>query len=277
MWPLKRAITSVSGPTVEKLRRMFLSSRAIISHACAVWWVVRQGKSKCRWSISQKLIDKLETEHSHWVKKLFGAYERTSPEVVRKEVFIEDLSVFLTRTARVYRAKNYNSHVGKAVRTFLRPGFPSVSPADRKRHPYKALYDEAKKLVLNPATEMLDSWRKKKNEQARKKNAEEEANTNGAKKKEEEMEEEEKMRRFIKLCASVLSKTEMKDIWTTYVDKRRHSGRDFNKFPPALEGTWGSNNLYRHQDLSKAQSTILLHCRTGVIGLNASLHHMGVS
>ncbi|KAK1991237.1 hypothetical protein LX36DRAFT_561883, partial [Colletotrichum falcatum] len=47
--------------------------------------------------------------------------------------------------------------------------------------------------------------------------------------------------------------------------------------PQALLGGWGRRNIKRYEGLSRAQSTILLHCRTGLIGLNACLHSLNAS
>ncbi|KAE9568553.1 hypothetical protein CGMCC3_g15275 [Colletotrichum fructicola] len=66
----------------------------------------------------------------------------------------------------------------------------------------------------------------------------------------------------------------MQTDWVEFVNVRSCENRYFNKFPPALRGTWGKHNFKIYEDLLKAQSTILLHCRTGVNGLNACLNFM---
>ncbi|KAK2051893.1 hypothetical protein LY76DRAFT_368964 [Colletotrichum caudatum] len=82
---------------------------------------------------------------------------------------------------------------------------------------------------------------------------------------------------LIKSFSKSISTKKMEKIWKRYLEKRSFTYSLFNQNPPVLVGELGALNLKRYKGLSRAQSTILLHCRTGIIGLNATLHHRHLS
>ncbi|CCF34437.1 hypothetical protein CH063_06429, partial [Colletotrichum higginsianum] len=47
--------------------------------------------------------------------------------------------------------------------------------------------------------------------------------------------------------------------------------------PPALQEGWGRQSLEYYKGLPRAQSTMLLHCRTGVIGLKSYLYSLNTA
>lgn len=62
--------------------------------------------------------------------------------------------------------------------------------------------------------------------------------------------------------------------WEQYRNRWRQRHRWAR--PLALREPWGQEGISHHEGLSRKQSTILLHCRTGHIGLAAHLHRFGV-
>ncbi|KAK2730780.1 hypothetical protein CKAH01_09403 [Colletotrichum kahawae] len=71
-------------------------------------------------------------------------------------------------------------------------------------------------------------------------------------------------------------------IWWKFKEKRkrrstRQSWYGTHCRPLATGGDWGAFNLKRHQHLTRVESTIILHCRTGFIGLNSYLYKRTIS
>ncbi|KAL3299873.1 zinc knuckle, partial [Colletotrichum asianum] len=245
MFNLRRISGSIFGPGLKKLLDRYTSAiLPIISYACPVWFAgyderkyTESGKppgGRCRLSISAKLVNRLESEHNYFLKQLSGAYAMTTGFILLKELAVPTIAVFLTRLVRTYWAQVLETRYGGKL---LKPSgdYPD-------QHPYVLAATDAYSKVLQPAKERLD-LEKPVDEGARYR----------------------KLRRLIKSIADDLVTDQMQTDWVVFVD---------DKFPPALRGTWGKRNFEIYEDLLKAQSTILLHCRTGVNGLNACLNFM---
>ncbi|KAF5502101.1 putative RNA-directed DNA polymerase from transposon X-element [Colletotrichum aenigma] len=254
MFNLRRIAGSTFGPGLKKLLDRYTSAiLPIISYACPVWFAgyderkyTESGKppgGRCRLSISAKLVNGLESEHSYFLKQLSGAYAMTTGFILLKELAVPTIAVFLTRLVRTYWAQVLETRYGGKLLK------PSVAYPDQ--HPYVLAATDACSKVLQPAKDRL-----------------------GLKKPVDEGARYRKLRRVIKSIADDLVTDQMQTDWVVFVDVRSCENRYFNKLPPALGGTWGRHNFKIYEDLLKAQSTILLHCRTGVNGLNACLNFM---
>ncbi|KAF4826745.1 putative RNA-directed DNA polymerase from transposon X-element [Colletotrichum tropicale] len=254
MFNLRRISGSTFGPGLKKLLARYTSAiLPIISYACPVWFAgyderkyTESGKppgARCRFSISAKLVNRLESEHNYFLKQLSGAYAMTTGFILLKELAVPTIAVYLTRLVRTYWAQVLETrYEGKLLK-------PSGDYPDQ--HPYVLAATDAHSKVLQPAKERLELG-KPVDEGARYR----------------------KLRRLIKSIADDLVTDQMQTDWGVFVDIRSCENRYFNKLPPALRGTWGKHNFKIYEDLLKAQSTILLHCRTGVNGLNACLNFM---
>lgn len=122
MYQMRRVCGSTWGPDVLKLRHQYITSvRPIFAYACALWYVVRRTKgTRCKWSLCQALVNKLETEQTQCLKQFFGAYQRVSGDILCKEFFVEKLCVFLAGCAMKHRATNIDTPEGQALlRTWL--------------------------------------------------------------------------------------------------------------------------------------------------------------
>ncbi|KAF4825137.1 putative RNA-directed DNA polymerase from transposon BS [Colletotrichum siamense] len=66
MYQMRRVCGSTWVPDVLKLRHQYITSvRPILAYACALWYVVRRTKgTRCKWSLCQALVNKLETEQT---------------------------------------------------------------------------------------------------------------------------------------------------------------------------------------------------------------------
>ncbi|KAF5513591.1 hypothetical protein CGCF413_v001828 [Colletotrichum fructicola] len=84
-------------------------------------------------------------------------------------------------------------------------------------------------------------------------------------------------KQLIRDVVKKMSHFKSQDLWQKFVIRYLSQAAAFNENCPAIQGIWGQHNLKIWVDMPKAQSTILLHIRTGFNGLNATLHFMGLA
>uniref|UniRef100_L2G6C8 Reverse transcriptase domain-containing protein n=1 Tax=Colletotrichum fructicola (strain Nara gc5) TaxID=1213859 RepID=L2G6C8_COLFN len=223
MYQMRRVCGSTWGPDVLKLRHQYITSvRPIFAYACALWYVVRRTKgTRCKWSLCQALVNKLETEQTQCLKQFFGAYQRVSGDTLCKEFFVEKLCVSLAGS-----------------------------------HPLNVAYREAKALVWMVADDELQLRIRADPKLAK----------NSALRRL-------RRKQLIRDVVKKMSHFKSQDLWQKFVIR----SAAFNENCPAIQGIWGQHNLKIWVDMPKAQSTILLHIRTGFNGLNATLHFMGLA
>ncbi|KAF4941869.1 hypothetical protein CGCF245_v001199 [Colletotrichum fructicola] len=227
MYQMRRVCGSTWGPDVLKLRHQYITSvRPIFAYACALWYVVRRTKgTRCKWSLCQALVNKLETEQTQCLKQFFGAYQRVSGDILCKEFFVEKLCVFLAGS-----------------------------------HPLNVAYREAKALVWMVADDELQ-LRIRADPKLAKDSALRRL----------------RRKQLIRDVVKKMSHFKSQDLWQKFVIRYLSQAAAFNENCPAIQGIWGQHNLKIWVDMPKAQSTILLHIRTGFNGLNATLHFMGLA
>ena len=80
------------------------------------------------------------------------------------------------------------------------------------------------------------------------------------------------LNRAIDICAQKHAEETMDDQWRQYQRRPTTYGSLSTGRLPVLEEAWGPQSLEYYRGLSRAQRTMLLHCRTGRIGLRAYLH-----
>ncbi|KAF4420309.1 hypothetical protein CFRS1_v013598 [Colletotrichum fructicola] len=226
MYQMRRVCGSTWGPDVLKLRHQYITSvRPIFAYACALWYVVRRTKgTRCKWSLCQALVNKLETEQTQCLKQFFGAYQRVSGDTLCKEFFVEKLCVSLAGS-----------------------------------HPLNVAYREAKALVWMVADDELQLRIRADPKLAK----------NSALRRL-------RRKQLIRDVVKKMSHFKSQDLWQKFVIRYLSQAAAFNENCPAIQGIWGQHNLKIWVDMPKAQSTILLHIRTGFNGLNATLHFMGL-
>ncbi|KAL3297455.1 zinc knuckle [Colletotrichum asianum] len=227
MYQMRRVCGSTWGPDVLKLRHQYITSvRPIFAYACALWYVVRRTKgTRCKWSLCQALVNKLETEQTQCLKQVFGAYQRVSGDILCKEFFVEKLCVFLAGS-----------------------------------HPLNVAYREAKALVWMVADDELQLRIRADPKLAK----------NPALRRL-------RRKQLIRDVVKKMSHFKSQDLWQKFVIRYLSQAAAFIENCPAIQGIWGQHNLKIWVDMPKAQSTILLHIRTGFNGLNATLHFMGLA
>ncbi|KAJ0351242.1 hypothetical protein KNSL1_003377 [Colletotrichum chrysophilum] len=196
MYQMRRVCGSTWGPDVLKLRHQYITSvRPIFAYTCALWYVVRRTKgTRCKWSLCQALVNKLETEQTQCLKQFFA-------------------------------------------------------------HPLNVAYREAKALVWMVADDELQLRIR----------ADPKLAENSALRRL-------RRKQLIGDVVKKMSHFKSQDLWQKFVIRYLSQAAAFNENCPAIQGIWGQHNLKIWVDMPKAQSTILLHIRTGFNGLNATLH-----
>ncbi|RYP80052.1 hypothetical protein DL770_006411 [Monosporascus sp. CRB-9-2] len=182
-----------------------------------------------------------------------GAMKGTPRDVVRKELHIESLEVHLQRVALAHRARTvYAPEFQELERIRNRP-LVGVSDSSLERHPFRKLHADAIHLeqearcTISDDEETIRAWPTSK-----------------------------RRNKIINKCALHHAAVSMLRLWNDY---RRHYANRLDKpmlRTAALEEGWGPESYLYYKGLSRAQSTMLLHCRTGCIGLRAYLHSIKV-
>ncbi|KAF5524844.1 RNA-directed DNA polymerase from mobile element jockey [Colletotrichum aenigma] len=251
---MKRKISSVSGPSLLKMCQLYATSiRPIIAYACPVWFVVPSIEAK-GYGLNQTLIDKLDAIQTGCLRVFAGVLSKTSSLPLHKEVNMEPIAVYLQRMAMSHRACNSMAEDGKLLigKTTKFPFKSTRSPCFKKQ-PYFKLYQAASRLAEKAKDQYLsknlpDVW------------------DNAVDR-----------RIAINEYLEAQSDTLCRYIWWWFKEKRkrrstRQSWYGTHCHPLATRGDWGASNLKRHQHLTRVESTIILHCRTGFIGLNSYLY-----
>ncbi|KAF4900995.1 RNA-directed DNA polymerase from mobile element jockey [Colletotrichum viniferum] len=251
---MKRKISSVSGPSLLKMCQLYATSiRPVIAYACPVWFVVSSIEAK-GYGLNQTLIDKLDAIQTGCLRVFAGVFSKTSSLPLHKEVNMEPIAVYLQRMAMSHRACNSMAEDGKLLigKTTKFPFKSTRSPCFKKQ-PYFKLYQAASRLAEKAKDQYLsknlpDVW------------------DNAVDR-----------RIAINEYLEAQSDTLCRYIWWWFKEKRkrrstRQSWYGTHCRPLATGGDWGASNLKRHQHLTRVESTIVLHCRTGLIGLNSYLY-----
>ncbi|KAF4867211.1 hypothetical protein CGCSCA2_v000256 [Colletotrichum siamense] len=194
--------------------------------------------------------------------KVFGAYQRVSGDILCKEFFVEKLCVFLAGCAMKHRATNIDTPEGQALlRTWLFVANRRGLTAEvMEAHPLNVAYREAKALVWMMADDDLQLRIRADPKLAK----------NPALRRL-------RRKQLIRDVVKKMSHFKSQGLWQKFVIRYLSQAAAFNENCPAIQGIWGQHNLKIWVDMPKAQSTILLHIRTGFNGLNATLHFMGAA
>ncbi|RKL51925.1 hypothetical protein BFJ70_g639 [Fusarium oxysporum] len=227
----------------EHVAKLYITTvRPIISHGCGAWFIY--GNKKVKWQISKDVANYLVTIQNQCLKIVTGALAGTAGRTLPKEAYVEDILVFLERVATVQRARVLDTPDHERLRRIRRRG---KKPAEFDHHPYHAL-DHAATSLLERANE---SCRDSKV-----------CNISPS-----------MVRKAMTKIAKQDSEKMSCKIWNRYCEERdpRHWQRSAAVMDKA---GWGPHNLRRYRGLSRAQSTILIQCRTEFIALNSHLHWM---
>ncbi|EQB55563.1 hypothetical protein CGLO_04499 [Colletotrichum gloeosporioides Cg-14] len=251
---MRKRFSSVSGPSLLKLCQLYATSiRPVIAYACPVWFVVPSIEAK-GYGLNQTLIDKLDAIQTGCLRVFAGVFSKTSSLPLHKEVNMEPIAVYLQRMAMSHRASNSMTDDGKLlIKKTTKFPFKGTSSPCFEKQPYFELYQAASRLAEKAKAQYLsknlpDVW------------------DNAVDR-----------RIAINEYLEAQSDTLCRYIWWWFKEERkrrsaRQSWYGTHCHPLATRGDWGASNLKRHQHLTRVESTIILHCRTGLIGLNSYLY-----
>ncbi|KAJ3529987.1 hypothetical protein NM208_g9523 [Fusarium decemcellulare] len=255
---LGRTSGSIWGPCLKTMKRLYVTKiRPIITYACGAWFMSNPS-GKIRWGLTQKLLASLESLQYQSLLKIAGAMKGTSRHMLEKELNIDSIAVTLNRIATVQRAKA----IAKAICTEKRGQEPRTlsdrvedcpSEESSPDHPYAVLGQSAKDLASR-AKQLIEDENDLKGK-----------HKIDAKK---DWSEPEIRAKTISACAQADAFKKSSSLWEDYCGKyvTRH-----NTYMPAIYEDWGGKSFAYYVGLTRAQSTILFQCRTGVIGLNDNL------
>ncbi|KAF5646048.1 hypothetical protein F25303_5512 [Fusarium sp. NRRL 25303] len=234
---IARICNTTAGPDMIVLRQLYITTvRPIISHGCGAWFIYGEGKVK--YQITQELGRYLSRIQNQCLRIVTGALVRTKGRAVNKEVYVEDILVYLDRVATVQRARALDTPDHQRLRRIRRQG---RKPAEFDLHPYHAL-NHAARYLLERANE---SCRDRSPNNVRK--------------------------AMVKIAKQDSHEMSCK-IWNRHVQERNNELSRFRSAADMDKAGWGPHNLKRYRGLSRAQSTMLIQCQTSYIALNKYLH-----
>lgn len=250
---LKQISGSTWGPDLERMRVLYNSQiRSIISSASPAWFITGLRPQK-QGTLSVKLVNDLDRLQTECLLELSGAMKNTGADVLRKELYISRLSTYLQMRTIAHFAKHFDSPNYRALRQD-RARALSQSPWELLNdHLFEQLDRQASHLINSAKArleyhhgkdEMMNRWS-----------------------------DEDKRARAIEKMALQTVHAQCSSEWQQFKDSwdQTHSWAK----PLALAEPWGPRSLRYHEGLSRKESTMLLHCRTGHIGLAAFLHRIG--
>ncbi|KAM5347429.1 hypothetical protein ACJ41O_010434 [Fusarium nematophilum] len=248
---LRRISGTIWGLNLQATRQYYLTKiRPTITYACAAWFMYSPNQ-KLNWAISCGALKRLDDLQYRCLKQVSGALGSCSARVLEKELHIDSMRVFLYRLMLAQRAKSLQA-LGQLP--YVQPVHVTPTSSSLKAHPCQILDKEAqglcdrawKRLARyldgNP-DQLAAQWLNPK-----------------------------RRKRTIDKCAIEEAEKRSAEVWDDYRRDRarRHSAERHR--PRALEEGWGLKTFKYYKGLSRAQSTMLLQCRTEFIGLNGFLH-----
>ncbi|KAH9236382.1 hypothetical protein K456DRAFT_1945665 [Colletotrichum gloeosporioides 23] len=243
---LKRISSSVMGPNLIDMRRLYITSvRPIITYACACWFVLADGKGQ-QFRITKKLIARLDRLQRECLVEISGAYNQTPVMVLQKELNIEPIEVALHRIATAHRVRNTNTLEGeRTLKVARRPFHRMRSFACFDVHPYWVAYQQAG-LVRDETVQYYGLERSVRLGR----------NVSGW------------FNQYLREQGVLRSAY----LWAEFAEKHAlKAPRTCGYEAVTYMGEWCTNIMSIHMGKTRAQSTILLHMRTGHNGLNANL------
>ncbi|EQB44609.1 hypothetical protein CGLO_16629 [Colletotrichum gloeosporioides Cg-14] len=244
---LKRISSSVMGPNLIDMRRLYITSvRPIITYACACWFVLADGKGQ-QFRITKKLIARLDRLQRECLVNISGAYNQTPVMVLQKVLNIEPIEVALHRIAMAHRVRNTNTLEGeRMLKVARRPFHRMRSFACFDLHPYWVAYQQAG-LVRD---EIVQHYGLERSVRLGR-------NVAGW------------FNQYLRQQGLLRSAY----LWAEFAEEHAlKAPRTCGYEAVTYMGEWCTNIMSIHMGKTRAQSTILIHMRTGHNGLNSNLY-----
>ena len=249
---LSRLFGPTWGTNLHQMRNLYVSKvRTTISYGCAAWLVPKFSKRKIQYTISKANLKKLEAFQNWCLSWISSAKVQTNQKVIRKELFIDSIKIYLRRLVLAQWARQVETAESDAMAK-IRMKLPK---SKRQLHPYHVLAEVGRdrfaqvcrvtglEEASQPGTCPVEVWKSRKKSDKR-------------------------LNRSVALSATQRSSKE----WAEYVQEKRDSCRKHQ--PVVVQHGWGKDNLKWYKSLSRAQSTMLIHYRTEKIELNSYRHNL---
>lgn len=241
------------GPDLQRMRMLYTSQiLSIFSYASPAWFFagIRAGRQQ---AMSSKLVEDLDRLQDQCLTELSGAMRNTSVDMLRKELCIPKLSIFLRMRTVAYFAKKLES--------------PNYKDFQQERE--KALWMEKRKLASHPFEKL----------QVQARNLIHAAQVrlqvhHGPKGMKERWNVDHKRVAAIDRIVDQTIHDQCSWEWQQYRDGWR-STHTWSA-PLALAEPWGLQSIRYHGGLTQVESTMLLHYRTGHISLASNLYRFGL-
>ncbi|CAH0002271.1 unnamed protein product [Clonostachys byssicola] len=268
---MKRISGPTWGKTLWQMRQLYLTSiRPIISYGCGAWFSP-PGENRIKWRLTKHRMAQLETLQYRCLLAVSGAMNGTSRETLLTELGIPSLEVYLGQQAKMYRTRMLDTPEYKELER-IRMRFPlGKVKAAYNRHPFHLLFCEANALrglaEENELTKLKAEFIKSQAKSTRSKAKPEVFSPS-------QKQLRQAIKRFISKNADARSRTE----WKAYIDAHKNGLRTYmdgwvdHPGFQLVNPKWHHNNFKLYKDLRRAESTMLLHCRTGCIQLRHYLH-----
>ncbi|KPM39835.1 hypothetical protein AK830_g6718 [Neonectria ditissima] len=241
---LQRICGYIWGPPLASMRQFYMTKiRPVFFYACGAWFMHLEDAHLPR-GLGQKYLGILTSLQYECLLQVSGAMAKTSRMVLEKELNIESIDVFLNRLAIIHRARALSDPGYGVMDLIANPTFLSLS----KSHPYNALQKVAKEVEL----------------EARAKFSQHQGGVDQSGKGKRTWSDPIARRNAIRACCKRRGQAICAERWKKYQESHA-------KKTQALVEGWGPSSFGYYKNLTRVQSTMLLHCRTEVIGLNAYL------
>ena len=257
---------STAGASFENMRKLYLVSiQSVIAYACPVWFVPKD-KEGSNYFIPKYLINRLEVLQRNCLRQVAGCYRSTESALLYNELYIQPIKTYLHWRVLSFQAQILDTRHWYALRkwreTPVRPPTHKLYNESKRsllskleaRHPYQILDNLAaqfKQSTLATLRKEIQMWRWEENEAYRKKK--------------------------ITKYTTGSAKYEAQILWDTHRWKVLKENRKKYWATPAYQEDGLGNAVEHYKGLSRAESSILIQCRTGAIGLNKHMHKIKAS
>ena len=245
--------SSVWGLSLWHLRHLYIAKfRPIVAYGCAVWF---QRGLLARWNLSTALIKQLKTLERRVLIRVAGAYKQTATHYLYKELHIQPIVTYLECQALTLRARTRPHNLDNRMME-LRPCPAEVRAIKNAPiHPYDMQDNQALRIQRQAKERLLKG------------------NTNCKPHERKNWDNRKHRGKAISACVRELGESTASKSWKAWKVVRQVEGPHDQ---PVLWDNWGRHNLLRYKGLTRAQSSMLLICRTGFGGLRTHLFNCKV-
>ncbi|KAL7796456.1 reverse transcriptase (RNA-dependent DNA polymerase) domain-containing protein [Trichoderma afarasin] len=270
---------STWGPVLRNMRLLHYSKiRSIVQYACPAWSftcnrVMRQG------CMTKSLARHLDTLQGTWIVKISGAMKRTPRIVLRKELHIFRLSEYLQMRVISDHAINYDTKHIQEIRAARHRALQRNPSA----HPFARLDILAQRLIqlAKDRTRFIKESQGKRKAGGGGRDGKNSDTIEGKVAQSSQGDDEEDIwsdpacaeerRRAIQQTVKDILNHRAYEEWDRY--RKKHRKRPVENQTLAIKEPWSLRSLKYYDDLkTRRECTMLLHCRTGYIGLRSYLN-----